>query len=76
MPPTASARQTDHIPPKELITKVRAIVARVGIRGAARELGIGRESVVRLHGALPVKAGTIAMVERALESAPAGRATR
>lgn len=38
------------------------LIARLGVRGAARELGLSTDAVARLHGGLPTHRGTVAQV--------------
>lgn len=53
-------------PPDLLRREVVRIEAELGSTGAARELGISRESLARIVAGLGVRAGTIALVKERL----------
>jgi hypothetical protein len=53
---------------------LRALVDRVGLVAAARQLGVAREPVVRVLGGLGVRRGTTAIIRAALAALEDGRA--
>ncbi len=65
-----------HLPAPELVAHVAALIAKLGVMRAARDLGIGRESLARLAGGLHVRAGTIALAERSLSLSLPSKAVR
>lgn len=60
-------------PTTSLLGTVAALVARVGFVNAARTLGIGREALARVLAGQPVRAGTLALIERNLGTSPPAR---
>jgi len=58
-------------PPANIVRAASRLAAELGAVPAARALGVSREALARLAAGLPVRAGTIALAERALaRSAP------
>jgi len=49
-------------------TQLRRLIAHHGVTGAARQLGIQRETLARLVAGLPVRHGTLLAAEKALAS--------
>ena len=50
------------VAPKELQERVKKLIEKEGAVGASKELGVSRESIARIAGGIPVRAGTIALV--------------
>ncbi|MCL4840155.1 MAG: hypothetical protein KJ058_19575 [Thermoanaerobaculia bacterium] len=55
------------LPNPDLRERARQLIDERGADRAAKTLGIGRESAMRLAAGLRVRRGTIALAERALE---------
>ncbi|MCC6902799.1 MAG: hypothetical protein IT377_27755 [Polyangiaceae bacterium] len=55
-----------HRAPPDITERTRAFVDAFGVERAARTLGVGRETVLRLAGGLPVRRGSIALVRESL----------
>lgn len=63
-----SAAETQETQEREVLTeRCLALVSRDGMYRTARRLQITRESLARILAGQPVRRGTIAQVERALE---------
>jgi hypothetical protein len=68
-------KRTGVVAPAEVQHAVIRMVRDLAVDGAARELGIGREQVLRIVGRFGVRAGTIAIVRERLwrrEQPPGG----
>ena len=55
------------VAPQELRDEVKRMIDKHGAVEAGNLLGISRESVVRVAGGIPVRAGTLVMVEREMK---------
>ncbi len=54
---------------KKVQAAVKALVTKYKIAEVARRLGVSRESVTRIVAGMPVRAGTLALVESKLAQA-------
>jgi len=54
------------VAPREIQDRVKKLIDRDGVGHVAEKLGISKESVLRVASGMPVRAGTIALVEQKL----------
>ena len=65
-PPPNPSRPSHVVPTEAEIAAVSALLARVGLERTVETLGIGRHTVERVRGGLPVHRGTLLAVRMAL----------
>lgn len=53
-------------PPRELVSHVRGLVDTIGVQATARKLGIARQTIAAVLAGVPVRAGTVLVVARAM----------
>lgn len=55
------------------VQRVKALVHSKGLRGAAAELGLNSQTIANVLGECPLRRGTIALLDKALSTAPEGK---